>query len=134
MLTCAIYADVIVFLRAMFGLLGAITIVLVVKYAQSAAAAAIDLGAGRAHGGSGDGGGKGHALIATFKQYKRELSTGGLSAYILMFVRECRNVAISLKGDDIGLSHVQIGTAFGIGYACDSMLFLPVGWAMDRYG
>ena len=33
-----------------------------------------------------------------------------MGAFILMFIRECRNVIIALKGDDLGLTHIQIGT------------------------
>lgn len=52
-----------------------------------------------------------HSLRETFRMHGRDLATGGVGAFILMFIRECRNVIIALKGDDLGLTHIQIGTA-----------------------
>ena len=53
---------------------------------------------------------------------------------MLMVLRSARNVVIAMKGDDMGASAVEIGYAFTAGYIVDSMLFIPVGWAMDKYG
>eukprot|EP00039_Didymoeca_costata_P008604 m.114017 g.114017 ORF g.114017 m.114017 type:complete len:463 (+) comp14152_c0_seq1:241-1629(+) len=75
-----------------------------------------------------------HGLKHTFWTYRHQYLTGGLSAFLLMFIRMVRNVVLPLKGDDLGFSHMHIGTAFAVGYSVDALLFGPVGIAMDRYG
>lgn len=39
---------------------------------------------------------------------------------------------LPLQGDDLHLSHHQIGLAVTAGFVVDSLLFAPVGWAMVR--
>eukprot|EP00042_Codosiga_hollandica_P023903 m.97452 g.97452 ORF g.97452 m.97452 type:complete len:424 (-) comp51359_c0_seq1:111-1382(-) len=53
---------------------------------------------------------------------------------ILAILRSSRMMAIPLQGDDLGLSHVQIGQAVSLGFLFGLILFLPVGYAADTYG
>ncbi len=41
---------------------------------------------------------------------------------------------IPIEGDNMNLSHSHIGAALAVGFAIDSCMFIPVGYAMDTYG
>eukprot|EP00051_Salpingoeca_urceolata_P031522 m.494637 g.494637 ORF g.494637 m.494637 type:complete len:516 (+) comp41349_c0_seq1:133-1680(+) len=108
-------------LQATLAALGAVSIGVSVKHV----AGTVSAGGKRAINGS---------LFAVFRNHARVFMTAGFFAFAISYCRRTRNMVIPVKGDELNLSHYQIGSALSYGYVLDSSLFAVVGWAMDKYG
>jgi MFS family permease len=73
-------------------------------------------------------------LAATVVEYRKEFATAGLAAIALQLMRSSRQLLIPLWGDSIGLNPGQIGYVVSISSAVDSVMFVPAGYVMDRWG
>lgn len=69
-----------------------------------------------------------NSIMSTVRANQTSIVTGGVVAFTLALIRQARNIVLSLKGDNVGLTSESIGIAFSLGYACDSLLFIPGEW------
>ena len=74
------------------------------------------------------------SLWRTAVEHRRVFATAGFALLLLKVMRESRRVIFPLFGDALGLDPAQIGMAFSIASVIESLLFIPVGFVMDRFG
>lgn len=73
-------------------------------------------------------------ILRTITENRRALATAGSVALALVVLRQSRQILIPLWGSSIGLDLAEIGLIFGLSSLVDMSLFMPVGFAMDRWG
>lgn len=73
-------------------------------------------------------------LAATLVEYRREFATAGLAAVSLQLIRSSRSLLIPLWGDKVGLELDGIAYVMTVSSVVDSVMFLPAGYVMDRWG
>ncbi|QSB06690.1 MFS transporter [Natronoglycomyces albus] len=88
------------------------------------------------HQQAGGPNGKSNGLktFAVLRQHLHVFGTLGVGVLMVGAVRACRQVAIPLWADHIGLDATTTSLIFGISGAVDMLLFYPAGKAMDRFG
>jgi MFS family permease len=83
----------------------------------------------------GKGGRGAYARLAdTVVEHRREFLTAGLAAIALQLLRSSRQLLIPLWGSYVGLNVGQIGYVTSVSSAVDSVMFIPAGFVMDRWG
>lgn len=73
-------------------------------------------------------------FLNVVREHKGIFLTAGLGTTAIQTVRASRQVAIPLWADHIGLDASAVSLIFGISLGMEMLLFLPAGWAMDRFG
>ena len=74
-------------------------------------------------------------LRATWRECRRVLTVAGGGQLLMQVVRRTRSVIIPLYAANmLGLDVATVGLVIGIGSALDTVLFLPAGWIVDKYG
>ena len=73
-------------------------------------------------------------MLQTLQEHSSRFLTAGVAASLLTLVRMSRAVAVPMIGAEIGLSTLQIGACMSVSSAIEAPLFIPVGWAYDRFG
>jgi len=71
---------------------------------------------------------------SVWKEHRSSLVLVGVGMFVLMLLRESRNVLVPLYGDDMHVASDRIGFAVSASYLLDSCLFPVVGHLSDKYG
>ena len=73
-------------------------------------------------------------LSETLREHWNRFLTAGVASALLSVVRASRTVALPMIGVEIGLTPLQIGACLSVASAIEAPLFIPAGWAYDRFG
>ena len=73
-------------------------------------------------------------LSETLREHLSRFLSAGVASALLSVVRASRTVALPMIGVEIGLTPLQIGTCLSAASAIEAPLFIPAGWAYDRFG
>jgi MFS family permease len=73
-------------------------------------------------------------LSDTLREHLSRFLTAGVASALLSIVRGSRAVALPMIGAEIGMTPLQIGTCLSAASAIEAPLFIPAGWAYDRFG
>lgn len=74
------------------------------------------------------------AIGAVLVEYRQEFLSAGVAMMALQFMRAARVALIPLAGSAMGLEVDTIGFVVAAGAAVDSLMFIPAGIIMDRWG
>lgn len=74
------------------------------------------------------------AIWSVLRDYRREFLTAGMGMISLQFMRAGRVTLLPLAGAAIGLDVATIGFVVAVAAAVDTLMFMPSGIAMDRWG
>eukprot|EP01062_Namystynia_karyoxenos_P043768 TRINITY_DN32051_c0_g1_i1.p1 TRINITY_DN32051_c0_g1~~TRINITY_DN32051_c0_g1_i1.p1 ORF type:complete len:612 (+),score=123.80 TRINITY_DN32051_c0_g1_i1:89-1837(+) len=81
------------------------------------------------------GGGGGSSTLSALRLHWRRLLPGSVAALLLSLLRAVRDVAVPLRGHDLGMTIDRIGVIVSIGSLVDSVLGVFVaGVVMDHWG
>jgi MFS family permease len=74
-------------------------------------------------------------LRETFRDYRRILLVAGSGQLMMQLVRRARGIIIPLyAANALGLDVAAVGLVMSIGSVLDTMMFIPAGVIVDRYG
>jgi MFS family permease len=74
------------------------------------------------------------SMLETLRTEYPRFLTAGVASSLLSVVRGARAVALPLLGSEIGMSRAEIGACLSVAMAIETPMFIPVGWAYDRFG
>ena len=74
------------------------------------------------------------SMFQTLLEHHARFLTAGVASALLSIVRHARSIALPLVGQEIGLSATQIGACLSAAMAIEAPMFIPAGWAYDRFG
>lgn len=72
--------------------------------------------------------------LHTLRDYRKELLGPGRVALLINLLRAVRPVALPLAGESAGVSPAMIAWLLSLSAVVELMLFVPAGFAMDRWG
>ena len=78
--------------------------------------------------------GKGPSLLQILHSHRHIFQTLGVGVVFFTMLRACRQVAIPLWGDHLGMAPATVTLIYGLTSAVDMLAFYPAGSIMDRYG
>jgi len=73
-------------------------------------------------------------LLHVLRARRQVFQTLGLGVVLIAVLRACRQVAIPLWGDHLGIAPATVALIYGLSSAVDMLAFYPAGSIMDRYG
>jgi len=76
----------------------------------------------------------GPTLRQVLRSRRQIFQTLGLGVVLITVLRACRQVAIPLWGDHLGIAPATVALIYGLSSAVDMLAFYPAGSIMDRYG
>ncbi|WP_369855058.1 MFS transporter [Candidatus Thalassolituus haligoni] len=74
------------------------------------------------------------AIVQVLTDHRQAFLSAGLAMISLQFMRAGRVVLLPLAGNAIGLSVAEIGLVVAAAALMDSLMFIPAGIIMDRWG
>jgi len=76
----------------------------------------------------------GPTLMQVLRARRQVFQTLGFGVVLIMVLRACRQIAIPLWGDHLGIEPATVALIYGLSSAVDMLAFYPAGSIMDRYG